>query len=140
MAKRRFLSVLAVSAAASALLGGIPAAASAVTRDKAGNAGVAAGTGFGSLRPAQAARLARDVSEPVIVILKSQLSQAPAGTSTAQARSAAVTAAQAPLVSELQQVHATGVRRFTLVNSIAATVSALEVRRLKADPAVARVI
>jgi hypothetical protein len=76
----------------------------------------------------------------VIVIMKAQGGQTAAGSAAARARSAAVTAAQAPLISELRQAHATGIKRFTLVNAIAATVSAAEAQRLAADQAVARVI
>ena len=43
-------------------------------------------------------------------------------------------------MTELGQVHATHVRQFRTVNSLAATVSAGEEARLKADPAVAQVI
>ena len=43
-------------------------------------------------------------------------------------------------MTELGQVHATHVRQFTTVNSFAATVSAGEEARLKANPAVAQVI
>ena len=140
MAKRRFLSVLAVSAAASALLGGIPAAAHAATAGQARDAGLP-GRGFvGPLPLTPAARLSPGAGVPVIVILKSQASQALAGSVTPQAASAADAATQGPLVSELQAVHATGITRFTLVNSVAATVSPVEAQRLAADPAVAQVI
>ena len=50
------------------------------------------------------------------------------------------TASQMSLVSELERVGARAVDRFSLVNSVAATVSALEAKRLAADPAVAQVI
>jgi hypothetical protein len=140
MAKRRFLSVLAVSAAASALLGGIPAAAHAATAGQARDAGLP-GRGFpGPLPLTPAARLSPGAGVPVIVILKSQASQALAGSVTPQAASAADAATQGPLVSELQALHATGITRFTLVNSVAATVSPVEAQRLAADPAVAQVI
>ena len=43
-------------------------------------------------------------------------------------------------MTELGQVHATHVRQFQTVNSFAATVSAGEETRLKANPAVAEVI
>src|SRR5258708_38194682 len=135
MAQRRFLSVLAVSAAAAALAGGIPAIASAVT------AGAAGSTGVTGLTSAQVARLSRNADKPVIVILKSQAAQAPVSSSAAvTTRTAAVKANQASLVGELQQVAATHIKRFTLVNSLAATVSSLEAQRLAADPAVAAVI
>jgi hypothetical protein len=113
MAKRRCLSVVAVPVLASVLYGG-PA--------------------FGPLTPAPPSQ---HVDEPVIVLLKSQAGQETAGGGPA---AVAARAAQASLVRELQAVHATGIKRFTLVNSIAATVSAPEARQLAADPAVARVI
>jgi hypothetical protein len=146
MAKRRLLSVLAVPAAASALLGGIPAVAGAATAASPGGAGTAAGPGRPAFRPlttVQAAKLAQGVDDPVIVILKGQAGpagQTQAGRAPMAAGPAAVTPSQGSLVSELQQVHATKIKRFTLVNSVAATVSPLEARRLALDPAVAQVI
>src|SRR5579859_7563754 len=135
MAHRRLLSVLAVSAAAAALAGGIPAIASAVSSGTAGNAGVA------RLSSGQIATLSQNVDTPVIVILKSQAAQVPVSSPNAvTVRTSEVMANQASLVGELQQVAAKNIRRFTLVNSLAATVSALEARRLAADPAVAAVI
>jgi hypothetical protein len=139
MTKRGFLSALVVPAAASALLGGIPVVGVAATVAHAADASVPGGPALGALTSALAARLAQGADDPVFVILKSQASQAPAQ-SVAGAASAAVAAIQAQLVSELQAVHATGIERFTLVNSVAATVSPLEARRLAADPAVAKVI
>ena len=126
MPKRRVLHVLAVPATASALLGGVPA--------------LAAWSDFGAPATARAATLPRNVDEPVIVIMKSQAGRTAAGSAAARARSAAVTAAQAPLISELRQAHATGIKRFTLVNAIAATVSPAEARHLTGDPAVKQVI
>ncbi len=46
---------------------------------------------------------------------------------------------QAPLMSELHQVNATNIKPFRLVNAFAATVSAGEMARLRANPAVAEV-
>jgi hypothetical protein len=137
MSKRKFLSVLAVSAAVSAVLGGVPAAVIAVA---AGAAGATTDPAFGSLPPTLAAQLSRNVDRPVIVVLKNQFGQAIAGTRAASARTAAVTGSQSALLTELSEVHATGVKRFTLVNSVAATVSAAESQRLAANPAVAQVI
>ena len=137
MSQRKFLSVLAVSAAASAVLGGVPAAVIAVT---AGAAGATTGPALGSLPPTLAAQLSRNVDRPVIVVLKNQFGQAIAGTPAASARAAAVAASQTALLTELNDVHATGIKRFTLVNSVAATVSAAEAQRLAANAAVAQVI
>ena len=140
MAQRRILSAVAVSAAAAALIGGIPAVVSAVTSGSAGSAGAAGSTGLARLTSAQAAQLSQGADKPVIVILKSQAGQAPVGTPAEVSRSAAVMQNQSSLVSELNEVAAKQVRRFTLVNSVAATVSPLEAQRLAADPAVAAVI
>jgi hypothetical protein len=140
MAKRRFLSILAVSATASALLGAIPTVADAATEADAGGSSVSGGLVFGPLTLGVAAKLSQNVDDPVIVILKGQAGQVPAESALAAARSAAVMATQRALVSELREVRATQIKRFTLVNSIAATVSPLEAQRLAADPSVAQVI
>jgi hypothetical protein len=137
MSKRRIMSVLAVSAAASAVLGGVPAAVIAIT---AGGASATSAPAFGSLSPTLAAQLGQNVDTPVIVVLKNQYGQAAEGTQAAGARSAAVSGSQSSLLTELSEVRATGVKRFTLVNSVAATVSAAEERRLAANAAVAQVI
>ena len=146
MGKRRLLSVLAVPAAASALLGGIPAAAAsaATTGTAVTGTGTAvtgeAGHGYGPLTSALAARLSQNVDDPVIVILKGQSSQAPADSLAARAASAVVAASRTSLVDELVRVRAIDIKGFTLVNSVAATVSPLEAQRLATDPAVARVV
>jgi hypothetical protein len=139
MAKRKFLSALVVPVAACALIGGGLAAWSAVTAGPA-TAGGATVSPFGSLSPSLVARLSQGVNTPVIVVLKSQLGQAPVGTGAASTRSAAVSASQSSLLSELGEVGATGIKQFTLVDSVAATVSAAEAQWLKASPAVAAVI
>jgi hypothetical protein len=87
-----------------------------------------------------AARLSRHVNQPVIVVMKLQPAQAPSGSRAAAGRAAVVSRSQAPLLAELRTVHATQVEPFQLVNSVAATVSAGEEARLRADPAVAEVV
>jgi len=89
---------------------------------------------------ALAAQLSVNVSQHVIVIMKSQLAAAQVGSQAAVARSDVIAGSQAPLMSELSQVHATHVKAYRLVNSFAATVSAGEQARLKANPAVSEVI
>ena len=137
MPKPRFLSVLAVSAAAAAVLGGVPAVVIAVT---AGGAGATSDPTFGPLSQTLAVQLSQNVDQPVIVLFKDQFGAATAGTTAAGVRSAAVSASQTSLLSQLSQVHATGVKQLTLVNAVSATVSALEEQRLAASPAVAEVI
>jgi Subtilase family len=137
MPKPRFSSVLAVSAAAAVILGGVPAVVIAAT---AGGAGATNDPTFGLLPPTLAAQLSQNVDQPVIVVLKDQFGAAAAGTTAAGVRSAAVSASQTSLLSQLSQVHATSVKQLTLVNAVSATVSALAEQRLAASPAVAEVI
>ena len=137
MPKPRFLSVWAVSAAAAAVLGGVPAVVIAAT---AGGAGATSEPTFGPLSPTVAAQLSQNVDQRVIVVLKNQFGAAAEGTTAAGVRSAAVSASQTSLLSQLSQVHAASVKQLTLVNAVSATVSALEEQRLAASPAVAEVI
>src|SRR5262249_32024596 len=62
------------------------------------------------------------------------------GTRAAKLRARSVMAKQVPLMNQLQQVHATHVKRFQLMNAFSATVSKGEEKLLKLNPAVARVI
>ena len=64
-----------MSATASALLGGVPAAAHAVMAAETGGTSVSGGWASGPLTSRLAAKLSQDVDKPVIVILKSQASQ-----------------------------------------------------------------
>jgi hypothetical protein len=80
------------------------------------------------LTAAMAAELSSNADRAVIVVMKNAFSGAEAAHD------------QAPLMSELGQVGAKRVKAFRLVNAFAATVSDGEVARLKANPAVARVI
>src|SRR3984957_2127536 len=89
---------------------------------------------------ALAAQLAKNVNKSVIVILKSQLAQKAVGSPAESRRGQAPLAAQKPLMTELGLVHATHVRQFRTVDSLAATVSAGEEASIKAGPAVAQVI
>jgi hypothetical protein len=75
-----------------------------------------------------AAKLSQNVNRPVIVIMKNAFTGADAARD------------QAPVLSELSKVNATRVKAFHMVNALAATVSDGEVERLKANPAVAKVV
>jgi hypothetical protein len=92
------------------------------------------------LTKSQAARLSVHVDRHVIVFMKEQPALAPGRRTAMAARSAAIAASQAPLLSELRETHATRIISYRLVNSFAATVSAGEEARLKANPSVAKVI
>jgi hypothetical protein len=101
---------------------------------------VYAATAQAQLSEVQAAHFSQNADQHVIVIMKSQHAAAPVGSSAAAERTAAIDAEQAPLMSELRQVQATNVKRFHLVSAFAATVSKDYVARLKAHPAVAKVV
>ena len=75
-----------------------------------------------------AAQLSQGVHRPVIVIMKNKFSGSDAALD------------QAPLMGELNQVKAQRVKAFRMVNALAATVSEGELARLKANPAVEKVI
>jgi subtilisin family serine protease len=93
-----------------------------------------------AITSAQAAQLSQNVDQHVIVLMKSQPTQSSVGTSAASERAAAVSGAQAPLMNELREVHATSVKNYQLVNSFAATVSSSEESLLKSDPDVAEIV
>jgi Subtilase family/Peptidase inhibitor I9 len=92
------------------------------------------------MTPALAAQLSKNVNKHVIVIMKSQLAAAPVGSHAAAMRADSIAANQAPVMGELRQVHATHLKAYRLVNSFAATVSAGEESRLKANPQVSQVV
>ncbi|HEV2372704.1 MAG TPA: S8 family serine peptidase [Streptosporangiaceae bacterium] len=120
---------VAVLAGAQSLLAAVPAAASTTA------AGAAQ-----SLTAAQAAQLSKNVNQHVIILMKHQFAAAHVGSKAAKSRASAVSGSQSALVAELSAVHAVHVKRYSLVNAVAATVSAGEVTRLKHNPSVAKVI
>jgi len=92
------------------------------------------------LSAAQVKRLAAKADKRTIIIFKNQLGRIPATRSNTRARVSAALATQAPVRAELMQLHATGVRSFSLINAMAATVSAAEIQHLQANPAVQAVV
>jgi hypothetical protein len=134
-------SVLLVGASAAALVAAqaVPALAAPAATSAASRA-MTTSLAMQPLSAAQAAQLSQHVTQHVIVLFKNQPRQARAGTSAARARAGRIAAYQRPLMGELALVHATHVQSYTLVNSLAATVSAGEAARLQADPAVQQVI
>jgi hypothetical protein len=92
-----------------------------------------------ALTAAQVRLLAAHATDRSIIIFKNQLTNLPARGATLAARVSAAKAAQAPIMAELTEVHATNVQSFQIINAIAATISPAEVRRLQANPAIAAV-
>jgi hypothetical protein len=104
-------------------------------------AGVVFAVLLGSTSAAVAAQQpATSATLPVIVILKSQLAAAPAGTAASSRRIAESRTDQAPLISAAVKLGAKNVRQYQLVNSFAATVSPQALTELAANPNVAEVI
>jgi hypothetical protein len=131
----RPLSVFITAAAGLALVAGQSVAAVA-----APSVPSAPSAGSLALTPAMAAQLSQNVNQPVIVVMKNQPAQAPVGSQAAATRSAQIGDTQAPLMSQLSQVHATHIKPYRLINSFAATVSAGEEALLRANPAVAEIV
>jgi hypothetical protein len=134
-ARRRAGSLLLVGASAAALVAAQAAAAVAAPATTS-----AASQAQLPLSVAQAAQLSRNVTQHVIVLFKNQPRAAHEGTSAFQARASKIASYQQPLLGEFRQVRAAHVQPYTLVNAVAATVSAGEEARLKANSAVQAVI
>ncbi len=92
------------------------------------------------LTAAQVEHLAARATHRSIIIFKNQLSSLPAKGATAGLRIRAANAAQAGVLAELRQVHATHVQSFHIINAISATISSAEIKRLNANPAVKIVV
>ena len=92
------------------------------------------------LSAAQVRRLSADATHHSIIIFRNQLASLPARGVTAGPRIRAASAAQAGVRSELARLHAGDVRSFQIINAISATISAAEIARLQADPAIAAVV
>jgi Subtilase family len=134
---RRRATALAIAGASALVLAMAPAGGALA----GATPGKSTGVGAGALRltAAQARSLSANVTTPVIVFLKDQPSLSPASARSAE-RTDAIAASQAPFLGELAEVHATRIKTYSLVNALAATVSAGEEKILAADPAVAQVI
>jgi hypothetical protein len=87
-----------------------------------------------------AAKPAAPVSRDVIVILRDQIPDLPPVRGARAARSAAIAAAQSPILAHLQASKAARIRSFAMINAVAATVSPAEADALAAHPLVAAVV
>src|ERR1700733_11797903 len=130
-ARLKQLAVAAVSATTLALLVIAPVTSA---RSSAGTSRQA------PLTAKEARALSTNVSDRVIVVFKNQFGSIPDTPAERAHRASAVEAVQQPVVSELALTRATHVKRFQLVNAVAAYVSRGEAKRLAANPAVAEVV
>ena len=92
------------------------------------------------LTKSEAASLSHRVDQRVIIILKNQLKSTPATSHLIGERRAEEANLRGPVVAELRATKSRGVHAYTVLNAVAATVSAGERAHLAADPLVARVI
>ena len=134
-ARSRVIPLVIAAVSVPALVAGQSVAAVAATAAPA-----APNVAVAPMTPALAAQLSQSVNQHVVVIMKSQLAAAPVGSHAATVRAGTIARQQAPFMSELREVHATHLKSYSLVNSFAATVSAGEEARLKANSSVAEVI
>jgi len=93
-----------------------------------------------ALTATQARALSVHVNQKVIVVLKNQLSNAPASSKFITTRRHAEAALQSPVLSELRLTKSRAIHSYTVINAISATVSVGERARLASNPAVAKVI
>jgi hypothetical protein len=92
------------------------------------------------LSAAQVERLAAHATHRSIIIFRNQLTGLPAKRATARARIQAANAAQAGVLAELREAHATHVHSFHIINAISATISPAEAARLRHNSAVIAVV
>ena len=106
-----------------------------------------AGTPAGSTRPSfsrlstsQVKALSSGRRERMVVVFDDQLANLPATKAHRQARAAAAASLQAPLVTQLKQVGATGITTLSLLNAVAATMPAAEAQALSRVQGVKEVV
>ena len=128
----RLVALLAAAGLLSMAMGGIAAASPSPRHVFTGERSV--------LSAAEVTRLSADATHRSIVIFKNGLSGLPASGATASARIAAANAAQAAVLTELRQVHASHVTSLHIIDAIAATISSAEASRLADNPAVSAVV
>jgi Peptidase inhibitor I9 len=93
-----------------------------------------------ALTASQARALSKNVTDKVIVVFKDQFTSTPDTKAFGSRRSASISESQQPVITELKETHATNLKRYQLINAVAATVSAGEAQRLAANPLVASVV
>jgi hypothetical protein len=95
---------------------------------------------FSKLNTSQVKALSSGKQERMVVVFDDQLTSLPATRAHRQAREAAATAMQAPLVAQLKQVGATNITALSLLNAVAATMPAAEAQALSHTQGVKEVV
>jgi len=95
---------------------------------------------FSKLSTSQVKSLSSGKQERMVVVFDNQLAGLPATKAHRQARQAAATALQAPLVAQLKQVRATSITTLSLLNAVAATMPASEAQALSHTAGVKEVV
>jgi hypothetical protein len=98
--------------------------------------GTAAHPRFVPLNHGQVEARASGKHEQMVVVFDNQLADLPANHAHRSARATTAASMQAPLVSQLKQVGATGIRQLSLLNAVAATMPAAEAQALNRTPGV----
>src|ERR1700678_3183815 len=100
------------------------------TTTPAGTSAASAHPSFSRLSTSQVKALSSGRRERMVVVFDDQLASLPATKAHRQARAAAATSLQAPLVAQLKQVGATSITTLSLLNAVAATMPAAEAQAL----------
>jgi Subtilase family len=125
-------------AAGTAVVGVVAAPASA-TPSQVGSGGVHIYRSH--LTAAQIARYSKNANKRVIVLLRNQIPRTLGGGAAGlNIRSAALARAQAPIANELRSLRAANITQYHFINAVSGTLSSLEVKRLKQNPAVRAVV
>ena len=96
--------------------------------------------GLPGLTAPMVSSLAKNADQRVIVVMRNQHLNVPATAKNARVRAALVGADQSPVIADLKRTGAKQIHSLSLINSVLATVSAGEAKRLAADPNVVRVV
>jgi len=115
-------------------------AAGSTTAAAAGTAASSAHPSFSKLSTSQVKALSSGKQERMVVVFDDQLTSLPATRAHRQAREAAATSMQAPLVAQLKQVGATHITTLSLLNAVAATMPAAEAQALSHTQGVKEVV
>ncbi|HYY19735.1 MAG TPA: S8 family serine peptidase, partial [Streptosporangiaceae bacterium] len=116
------------------------AMAGTATAATAATPGAAPTPSFTKLSAGQVKAFSSGKQEPMVVVFDNQLSSLPANRAHRDARKAAASSMQAPLVSQLKQVGASHITGLSLLNAVSATMPAAEAQALRRTQGVKEVV